>query len=99
MHFSRTSVRAALALAGLILLAGCKEKPRPAEALVADAGAEAEPEGWALTLPKLDAFLGYQRALMVQAGKLTPATWDGGLQAYVEPDVEERANFDARARK
>ncbi len=86
---------------GLVVLSGCKSKA-PVDAPAAaptEAEAQANPEGWALTLPKVDGYLLYQRTLLVQAGKLSPPRWDGGLKKFEEPSVEVKADLDERARR
>lgn len=81
-----------------VLASGCKEKPKAQLPIAPEPSAPRE-AAWALTLPKLDAYLKYQRTLLVQAGKLPPPQWDGGpLKAYEEPSIEVKANVDERAR-
>ncbi len=68
-----------------LLLAGCKGKPAAVAGAVPEAVAEEPKAAWALTLPRLDGYLRYQRALLghLDAGAAT---------------VEERAAFDEQAR-
>ena len=91
--------RICLALVGLALISACKNKPEPAAAVAVEPGREqAAAQKWALTLPMIDGYLRYQRTLLVQAGKLPVQAWDGGLKAYEEPTVEQKASIDERAR-
>lgn len=79
--------------------AGCKEKPQAALPPLPEQTALAESDAWKLTLPKLDAYLQYQRTLLVQAGKLPAPAWDGGaLKAWEEPSIAVKADLDERAR-
>ena len=84
---------------GLALISACKNKPEPATPLAVEAGRQqAAEQKWALSLPMVDGYLRYQRTLLVQAGKIPVPAWDGGLKAYEEPTVEQKASLDERAR-
>lgn len=91
--------RSCLTLTALALICACRDKPVPAAADAAPAGQAASgPAGWALSPPMLEGYLRYQRTLLVQAGKLQPPRWDGGLKSFEEPSVEQKASLDERAR-
>jgi hypothetical protein len=90
-------VRPALLL--WVLLLGCKEHPPATVTAPQTLDAPSRPAQWVLTLPMLDGYLRYQRTLLVQAGKLAPPPWDGGLKPFVEPTVEEKAELDERSRR
>lgn len=92
--------RICLALGVLALISACKARPVPAVSEVTVAAQQPpEDDPWTLTMPMLDGYLRYQRALLVQAGKLKPPEWDGGLKQFVEPSIEQKASLDERARQ
>ncbi len=91
--------RICLALMGLALICACKGKAASEEPIAAQAArVQRDPVEWALTQPMVDGYVRYQRTLLVQAGKLAPAAWDGGLKKFEETSVEQKANLDERAR-
>lgn len=72
---------------------GCRDKVVAAPPMSVDSSVPAPATvEWTLTLARLDAFLGYQRAL------LALATADAGRKGAA-PDLEQRAKFDERARQ
>jgi hypothetical protein len=76
------------------LMSACKNKAAPAAPPTPAALREQADAGpWVLTLKMLDGFLGYQRTLLLQAGKMREAVWDGG-----SPSIEQKANLDEEAR-
>lgn len=86
------------ALALWMLGSGCKDKPA-VTLKEAPAPAAPDPEAWALTLPKLDGYVRYQRALLVQAGKVAAPAFDGGALKQFDPQtIEQRATADEHAR-
>ena len=80
--------RPLLALIAVLLLGGCRKGELAAAPLAPDAAVEATPAAWALTLPQLDGYLRYQRAVLARPQP------DGGKG----PSVEERAALDEQAR-
>jgi hypothetical protein len=92
--------RTGVALMVLALISACKSKPEPTAPIAHQAGPASPAAGdrWVLTAPLLDGYLRYQRALLVQAGKLKGLPFDGGLKQFVEPTVEQKATVDERAR-
>lgn len=88
------------AVLALLAVAACKDKPSMQLKEAPDPALQPPkaPE-WALTLPMLDGYLKYQRTLLVQAGKLPAPAWDGGgLKAFEEPTIAQKASADERAR-